>query len=36
MRWAVLYASMSVGAPTAVAGAATIDVLLEEGARLGL
>ena len=36
MRWAVLYASMSVGVPTAVAGAATIDVLLAEGARLGL
>jgi len=36
MRWAVLYASMSVGVATAVGGAATIDALLAEGARLGL
>ncbi len=36
LRWAVLYASLSVGVATAVAGAATLDVLAEAGARHGL
>jgi sugar/nucleoside kinase (ribokinase family) len=36
LQWAVLYASLSVGVPTAVAGAATFDVLAEAGARHGL
>jgi hypothetical protein len=32
----VLYASLSVGVSTAVAGAATLERLVEAGARLGL
>jgi ribokinase len=36
LRWAVLYASMSVGVSTAVAGAATLEGLVEAGARFGL
>jgi ribokinase len=36
LRWAVLYASLSVTVSTAVAGAATSDALTEAGARLGL
>jgi sugar/nucleoside kinase (ribokinase family) len=36
LRWAVLYAAMSVTVPTAVAGAATASRLIEEGARRGL
>jgi sugar/nucleoside kinase (ribokinase family) len=35
LRWAVLYASLSVAASTGVGGAATADRLLTEGARLG-
>jgi sugar/nucleoside kinase (ribokinase family) len=36
LRWAVLYAALSVRVATAVAGAATLKALLEEGARHGL
>ena len=36
LRWAVVYASLSVRVSTAVAGAVTLDVLFEEGARHGL
>ena len=36
LRWAVVYASLSVRVATAVAGAATLEALVEEGARLGL
>jgi ribokinase len=36
LRWAVLYASLSVRVPTGAAGAVTVDVLLAEGARRGL
>jgi sugar/nucleoside kinase (ribokinase family) len=36
LRWAVLYASLSVGVSTAVAGAAKLDVLTRAGARHGL
>ena len=36
LRWAVLYASLSVRVSTAVAGAATFSALAEAGARLGL
>jgi sugar/nucleoside kinase (ribokinase family) len=36
LEWAVLYAGLSVGVPTAVAGAATFDALAEAGARHGL
>jgi sugar/nucleoside kinase (ribokinase family) len=36
LEWAVLYASMSVGVATAVAGAATLEELAEAGARRGL
>jgi sugar/nucleoside kinase (ribokinase family) len=36
LRWAVLYASLSVGVPTATAGAATLDQLVREGERHGL
>jgi len=36
LRWAVLYASLSVRVATAVAGAVTLRALLEEGAELGL
>ena len=36
LRWAVLYASLSVGVSTAVAGAATLEGLVEAGARFGL
>jgi ribokinase len=36
LRWAVIYATLSVATPTAVAGAAPLQRLLEEGARAGL
>jgi ribokinase len=36
LRWAVLYAAMSVTVPTAVAGAVTSSRLIEEGVRHGL
>jgi sugar/nucleoside kinase (ribokinase family) len=36
LRWAVLYAALSVRVATAVAGAVTLRALLEEGAELGL
>jgi ribokinase len=36
MRWANLYAALSVTAPTGVGGAVTRDALLQEGARRGL
>jgi sugar/nucleoside kinase (ribokinase family) len=36
LRWAVLYAALSVRVATAVAGAANLPALLEEGAQLGL
>jgi sugar/nucleoside kinase (ribokinase family) len=36
LRWAVLYASLSVRVATAVAGAVTLKALLEEGAEHGL
>jgi sugar/nucleoside kinase (ribokinase family) len=36
LRWAVLYASLSVRVATAVAGALTLRALLEEGAEQGL
>ena len=36
LRWAVVYASLSVRVTTAVAGAATVEALVEEGVRLGL
>jgi sugar/nucleoside kinase (ribokinase family) len=36
LRWAVLYASLSVGVETAVAGAKTLEALVEAGARRGL
>ena len=36
LRWAVLYAAMSVTVPTALGGAATHDRLITEGTRLGL
>jgi sugar/nucleoside kinase (ribokinase family) len=36
LRWAVLYASLSVRVATAVAGAVTVRALLEEGAGYGL
>jgi sugar/nucleoside kinase (ribokinase family) len=36
LRWAVLYASLSVRVVTAVAGALTLRALLEEGAEHGL
>ena len=36
LHWSVLYASLSVGVATAVAGAATLDKLVEVGKRLGL
>ena len=36
LRWAVLYASLSVRVSTAVAGAATLEALIAAGARLGL
>jgi sugar/nucleoside kinase (ribokinase family) len=36
LRWAVLYASLSVRVATAVGGAATLETLLEEGAGFGL
>jgi sugar/nucleoside kinase (ribokinase family) len=36
LRWAVLYASLSVGVATAVAGAVTLEALIEAGARHGL
>jgi sugar/nucleoside kinase (ribokinase family) len=36
MRWANLYAALSVGAPTGVGGAVTRARLLEEGGRRGL
>lgn len=36
LRWAVLYAALSVGVATAVAGASRLDALAEAGARQGL
>jgi hypothetical protein len=36
LRWAVLYAALSVRVATAVAGAVTLQALLEQGAELGL
>jgi sugar/nucleoside kinase (ribokinase family) len=36
LRWAVLYASLSVAVETAVAGAKTLATLMEAGARHGL
>lgn len=36
LRWAVLYASLSVGVSTAVAGAMTLDALAQAGAQFGL
>jgi sugar/nucleoside kinase (ribokinase family) len=36
LRWAVIYATLSVATPTAVAGAVSLQRLLEEGARAGL
>jgi ribokinase len=36
LRWAVLYASLSVRVPTAVGGASSLETLLEEGVRSGL
>lgn len=36
LRWAVLYATLSVTVPTAFAGAATRERVTEEGTRLGL
>ena len=36
LRWAVIYATLSVTTPTAVAGAVSLQRLLEEGARAGL
>lgn len=36
LRWAVLYASLSVRVATAVGGAASLETLVEEGARHGL
>jgi len=36
LRWAVLYAAMSITVPTAVAGASTASRLVQEGSRHGL
>jgi sugar/nucleoside kinase (ribokinase family) len=36
LHWSVLYAALSVGVPTAAAGAVTLSTLLDEGARRGL
>ncbi len=36
LQWAVLYASLSVAVPTAVAGAATLERLIAEGEKRGL
>jgi ribokinase len=36
LRWAVLYASLSVRVPTAVGGAARLETLIEAGAQRGL
>jgi sugar/nucleoside kinase (ribokinase family) len=36
LRWAVVYATLSVRVSTAVAGATRLEALVEEGARLGL
>ena len=36
LRWAVLYAALSVRVATAVAGAVTLEALLEEGEQQGL
>lgn len=36
LRWAVLYAALSVRVATAVAGASRLDALAEAGARSGL
>jgi sugar/nucleoside kinase (ribokinase family) len=36
LRWAVVYASLSVRVATAVGGASDLETLLEEGVRLGL
>jgi ribokinase len=36
LRWAELYAALSVRVPTGAAGATPLDELMEEGARRGL
>ena len=36
LRWAVLYAGLSIATPTGVGGAVTEERLLEEGAQRGL
>ena len=36
LRWAVIYAALSVATPTAVGGAVSLQRLLEEGAQAGL
>ena len=36
LRWAVLYAGLSIATPTGVGGAVTAERLLEEGAQRGL
>ncbi|HKH17211.1 MAG TPA: PfkB family carbohydrate kinase, partial [Solirubrobacteraceae bacterium] len=36
LRWAVLYASLSVRVPTAIGGASSLETLLAEGVRSGL
>jgi ribokinase len=36
LRWAVLYAALSVTVPTGAAGAAHLDEFIEEGTRRGL
>ena len=36
LRWAALYASLSVRVATAVGGAASLETLVEAGARSGL
>jgi len=36
LRWAVIYAALSITTPTAVGGAVKLDRLLDEGAKVGL
>jgi hypothetical protein len=36
LRWASLYAALSVRVPTGAAGASPLDAFIEEGARRGL
>jgi len=36
LRWAVIYAALSITTPTAVGGAARLERLLEAGASVGL